>query len=74
MPVTQKSLDLPACSLYPMHRIPSQFSKGLTGQKFITCFKEREGQVIIDEGNQKKKESMCLFDLWKSSLCSRDTA
>lgn len=43
-----------------MHRIPSQFSKELTGQKFIAFFKESEGQVIIDEGKQRKRK-VCVY-------------
>lgn len=44
-----------------MEQIFSQFSKGLAGQKFITFFKVSEGQLIINEGNQKREKYVFLW-------------
>ena len=44
-----------------MEQIPSQFSEGLGGQNFITFFKVSEGQLIINEGNQKRGKYVFIW-------------
>lgn len=44
-----------------MEQIPSQFSEGLGGQKFIAFFKVSEGQLIINEGNQKRGKYVFIW-------------